>query len=304
MIARLRQFTGDDQLPHSTRLTAAVLGMAASDNGLDAESIRWFYASIAGLGVSEASDELALLKCTIIFETAIGDLSKAEDAAKTLVAKARQLQDTAALISALRYAHYPPRRLGDLLLARERLQSALQLAERYKRPHARAVIADLLGGLSLDYGLYEDAIRLTHEVTDQLKSLGGAFRQQSAVDTRAIALCLAGRCDEARHLVSTPGEVMARGHRHTQFWSLAAALLVATLDGDNGRIDACLSEFDSIRDRLFRHSGSDVIAVAYAFALKRTRGRRSAEEFAHWFAFEARRDRLPLPVQLAELLNS
>lgn len=302
MITRLRQLIGDDQLPNSTRLAAAVLGMAASDNGLDANSIRWFYSSIAGLDVSEASDELALLKCTIIFETAIGDLSKAEDAAKALVAQARRMQDTAALISALRFAHYPPRRLGQLPLARERLQSALQIAERYKRPHARAVIVDLLGGLNLDYGHYEEAIRLTHEVTDHPKALGGAFRQQSAVDTRALALCLAGKCDAARQFVSAPSQVMARGRRRTQFLSLAATLLVATHDGDTRSVDACLSELDSVRERLFRHSGLDVIAIAYATALLSARGRRVAVEFARWYAFVARRDQLPLPVQLTALL--
>ncbi len=303
MIARLRQLTGDDQLPNSTRLTAAVLGMAASDNGLDSDSIRWFYTRVAGLAVSEASDELALLKCTIIFETAIGDLTRAEDAAKTLLARARRFQDTASLISALRFAHYPPRRLGNMPLSRERLQSALRIAERYKRPYARAAIADLLGGLSLDYGLYEDAIRLTNEVTEQLKPLGGAFRQQSAVDTRAIALCLAGRVDAARHLVTDPSEVMARGGRRTQFWSLAATLLVATHDRDTKRIDECLSEFDAVRDRLFRHSGSDIIAVAYSSALFRVRGTRAAVQFARWYTLGARRDRLPLPKQLAALLE-
>jgi hypothetical protein len=298
MVARLRQIIGDVHLLNSTRLSAAVLGMAASDNGFDAEGVRWFYSAIAGLAVSDASDELALLKCTIIFETAVGDLSKAEDAAIALVAQARRLQDTAALISALKFAHYPPRRLGQLSLAQERLQSALHLAERYKRPHARATIVDLLAGLNLEYGNYEEAIRLTHDVTDQLKPLGGAFRQQSAADTRAIALCLAGRYDAARHLVAAPNEVMARGRRRTQFLSLAASMLVATCDRDTQRLDACLSEFDAVRDRLFRHSGSDVIAVAYASALLAARGRRIAAEFVHWYAFEARRDRLPLPIQL------
>ena len=97
---------------------------------------------------------------------------------------------------------------------------------------------------------------------------------------------------------------MARGRRRTQFWSLAAALLVATYDGDIRRIDACLSEFDAVRDRLFRHCGSDVIAVAYASALLWARGRHTAVEFAHWYAFEARRDRLPLPTQLVGLLEA
>ncbi|MBA4072891.1 MAG: hypothetical protein C0497_13785, partial [Gemmatimonas sp.] len=272
--------------------------------GLDADGIRWFYSSIAGLSVSEAGDKLALLKCTIIFETAIGDLSRAEDAAQALVAQARRLQDTASLISALKFAHYPPRRLGHLSLARERLQNAMQLAERYRRPHARATIVDFLGGLNLDYGYYDEAIRLTHDVTDQPKPLGGAFRQQSAVDTRAIALCLAGRCDAARQLVSAPSAVMARGRQRSKYFSLAATLMVATCDGDTRRIDECLSEFDSVRDRLFRHSGLDVIAVAYATALLRARGRHPAVEFAHWYACVARRDRLPLPAQLAALLEA
>jgi hypothetical protein len=124
------------------------------------------------------------------------------------------------------------------------------------------------------------------------------------VDTRAIALCLAGRCDEARHLVATPDEVMARGHRRTQYWSLAAALLVATCDGNTKRMDACLSEFDAVRHRLFRHSGSDVIAVAYASALLAARGDPAAVEFARWYALEARRDQLPLPVQLTAFLGT
>lgn len=304
MIARLRQLIGDDQLRNSTRLSAAVLGMAASDNGFNADGIRWFYSSIAGLVVSEASDELALLKCTVIFETAIGDLSKAEYAAKALVTQARRLQDPAALISALRFAHYPARRLGQLALARERLENALQIADRYKRPHARAAIVGHLGGLNLDYGHYEEAIRLTHEVTDHPTPLRATFRQHSAVDTRAIALCLAGRSDAARELVSTPSAVMARGRRRSQFFSLAATLMVATCDGDTKRIDACLSELDAVRDRLFRHSGPDVIALAYAAGLASARGGQAAVEFARWYAFEARRDRLPLPVQLAALLKA
>ncbi|MHB1096861.1 MAG: AAA family ATPase [Gemmatimonadaceae bacterium] len=304
MLTRLRQIISEDHLLNSTRLAAAVLGMAASDNGLDADSIRWFYSSIAGLDVADANDELALLKCTIIFETAVGDLSKAENAARALVAQARRLQDAAALISALKFAHYPPRRLGQLSLARERLQNALQIADRYKRPHARALIVDLLGGLNLDYGHYEEAIRLTHEVTDHPTPLRGDLRRESAVDTRAMALCLAGRSDTARGLVSAPSVIMARGRRRRQFMSLAATLLVATHDGDTQCMEACLSEMDTVRDRLFRHSGLDVVALAYAEALACTRGREAAVEFVRWYAFEVRRDQLPLPAQLTALLDA
>jgi hypothetical protein len=81
-------------------------------------------------------------------------------------------------------------------------------------------------------------------------------------------------------------------------------MLVATCDRDTQRLDACLSEFDAVRDRLFRHSGSDVIAVAYASALLAARGRRIAAEFVHWYAVEARRDRLPLPIQLTALVEA
>lgn len=304
LIARLRHLIGDDQLRNSTRLSAAVLGMAASDNEFDADGIRWFYSCIAALAVSEASDELTLLKCTVIFQTAIGDLSKAEVAAKALISKARRLQDPAALISALKFAHYPARRLGELALARERLENALQVADRYKRPHARAAILSNLGGLNLDYGQYEEAIRLTHEVTDPPTLLRGTYRHHSAVDTRAIALCLAGRSDEARELVAQPSVVLARGRRRSPFFSLAATLLVAVCDGDAKRTAACLSELDAVRDRLFRHSGPDVIAVAYAAGLLSARGQKAAVEFARWYAFTARRDRLPLPAQLAQLLKA
>ncbi len=305
MLPRLQELTRDDQLSNSARLTAAVLGMALSDNRFEADALRWFYSSIAGLRVSEAADELALLKCTIIFETAVGDLSKAEVAAQELIKQARRLQDASAMIRALRFAHYPPRRLGHFSLALERLQNALQIAERYKRPHARANIIDMMAGLNLDYGFYGDAITLTHAVTDRPMALGGGtVRERSVLDTRALALCLAGRCDAARELVSAPPQIMARGGRRAHFMSLAATLLVATNDGDAELVEACLVELDSVRDRLFRHSGPDVIAVAYAAGLASARGRRAASEFARWYASTARRDQLPLPAQLIALLES
>ncbi|MDP1860204.1 MAG: AAA family ATPase [Gemmatimonadaceae bacterium] len=303
MGTRLRDITSDDRLPNGTRLAAAVLGMTVSDNRFDSDGIRWFYATIAGLHISDASDELALLRCTVIIETAVGDLFRAEVAAQALIMQARRLQDPAALIGALRFAHYPPRRLGSLDVALERLQTALQLAERYRRPNAHAAIIDLMAGLNLDYGHLHEAIKLTHDITDHPKALVGAARRQSALDTRALALCLSGRFDAARPLVSALSQVMSRGHRRATFMSLAATLLVATNDGDAERVEACLNELDSVRDRLFRHSGPDVIAVAYAAGLSSARGRRAAVEFAHWFAFVARRDQLPLPAQLTALLE-
>lgn len=298
MVSRLRQLTVDEQVRSGTRLSSAVLGMAASDNFLDAEGIRWFYDAIAEIPSIEEADEQSRLKCIVIYETAVGDLHAAEAAGRKLIASARQLNDQAALINAMRFAHYPARRLGDFDAAHKRLGIAAELADRFKRPHARAAIADLLAGLHLDYGYCEQAIAYTHQVTDHPKALGGAFRQQSALDTRALALCMCGRHSEARAIVSPSETILARGKRRVQFMSLAASLLVALHDKADREIAECLNAIDLVRDRLFRHTGHDLIAIAYAGGLEYSRGRRAAAEFVGWYLAEARRDRLPIPGQL------
>ena len=294
IVSRLRNLTADEQLKSATRLSSAVLGMAASDNLLDAESIEWFYDTIAEIPSVEETDEQSRYKCKIIYETVVGDLQAAESASRMLMAAARKLNDPAALINAMRFAHYPARRLGFFEVARERLGIAVQLADRFKRPHARAALADLMAGLHLDYGYCDQAIALTHEVTDHPKALGGAFRQQSALDTRALAFCLSGRYTEARTIISRPATIMARGRRRVQFMSLAASLLVATHDEVEAEVRECLDALDSVRDRLFRHPGHDVIALAYAAGLGHVRGRGAAADFVRWYLGEARRDQLPV----------
>ncbi|HEY3285568.1 MAG TPA: AAA family ATPase [Gemmatimonadaceae bacterium] len=303
MVSQLRHLATDEQLSASIRLASAVLGMAASDNGLDADGISWFFELMREIGAQTNLDQIAFLKGRVIYETAIGELHQAEEAGRRLLRAARESQDDAEVINALKFAHYPARRMGSLNVALDRLAQAAKIADRHKRPHARATIADLMAGVHLDYGDYEEAIRLTHDVTDHPKVLGGAFRQQSALDTRALAYCLLGRFDEARSLVSRPAEIIARGRRRAQYMSMAAALLVASHDQDTAVILECLSAIDAVRDKLFRHSGPDVIAIAYADGITRVHGSEAAVAFVQWYVRHARRDTLPLPGALAALLG-
>jgi len=304
MVSELRQLTSDDSLRSGTRLAAAVLGMAASDNLLDADSIRWFHEAIAAVPSTESADEQSRLKCRIIYETAIGDLTSAEVAATQLVAFAKTLEDHAAMINALRFAHYPPRRSGNFELARVRLERAIEITERFKRPHARAALTDLLAGLHLDYGHCDAAIACTHEVTDHPEMLGGALRQQSALDTRALAFCLSDRAARARSLTVAPELIIARGTRRVHLMSLAASLLVSIEERNTDAIEECVGAIDKVRERLFRHSGQDLIAVAYALGLSRLRGSEDAKQFVRWYLGEARRDRLPVPARLKQIEDS
>lgn len=299
MIGRLREIVRDEALNLSTRLGSAVLGMAASDNGLDTAGISWFYDASGELDASNATEEALKLRARVIYETAVGDVGAAESAARELVRLARKIGDGAELIVALKFAHYPARRSGAFDLAKNRLSEAALIADRYKRPHARATVLDLLAGLHLDYGLNNDAIAFTHEVTDSPDLLVGAFRQESAMVTRALALCQSERFEEARALVGSPDAAMARGERFTQFMNLAATLLLAAHDGNRELVNRCLEIIDAVRDKLFRRSGPDIIAIAYASGLVAARGIGEARAFVHWYLNEARRDTLPMPSRLA-----
>lgn len=303
-LSRLREIARDDLLPPSSRLSAAALGMAVADNALDADSISWFYDMASALSADSDHDELTRLKCTVIFETAIGSLERAEDAGIRLLDVARRLDDPATLISALRFAHYPPRRSGNKELALERLHKSARLAERYKHPHASATISDVVAGVHLDYGEFTEAIAFTRAVTDNSTAFGGAFRQQSALDTRALAMCMLGDFEGASALVSPPSRILVRGRRRARFMSIAATLLVASHEGERELANQCLSELDDVREQLFRHSGPDIIAVAYASGLEAIRGSETAIEFARWYVKSARRDKLPLPPLLAGLAAS
>ena len=304
MLSTLRDLSSDEQLASGTRLASAVLGMAASDNALDVASIAWFHRALNDTEAIGESDQFEMLKGRVIFETALGSLERAEEAGSALLKLARRMGDDAALISALEYAHYPPRRKGSFTTARARLLQAAGLADRYKRPHARATISDLLAGLHLDYGYFDQAILHTFSVTDPPDAFGGEFRQQSALDTRAMAYCLLEQFDNARELVSSPAAVVARGRQRAQYMSLAATLMLAVHDQDQDTVKTCLEEFDAVHDRLFLHSGLDSVAVGYATGLDFVRGRKVAGEFVSWYASQARRDTLPLPHALAGWLTS
>ncbi|MBW7934243.1 MAG: AAA family ATPase, partial [Gemmatimonadaceae bacterium] len=110
---QLRELTQDDSISDATRLSAAVLGMAAADNAFDRESMTWFYAAIDALPRVTTSEIITGLKARVIFETTLGSHAAAEDAARHLIRAARQAHDTPEELNALKFAHYPPRCSGD-----------------------------------------------------------------------------------------------------------------------------------------------------------------------------------------------
>ncbi|MDQ8154412.1 MAG: AAA family ATPase [Gemmatimonadota bacterium] len=299
MVLRLRSIAEDEAVSSSVRLAAAGLGMAASDDLFAAEEIERFYTTAGEIVPEGIADEMALLRCKVILETSIGDLDRAEQHGRALVKLARLSKDDTSLIIALRFAHYPPRRSGNLPLALERLHAALKIADRLKRIHTRAAIFDLLAGVHLDYGDTAAAIEYSHEVTDNQAGLGGAFRQRSALDTRALALCIEGAFPRARPLIASAETVLARGRRRADLMSLAATLMLASHEGDEETGARCLEVFDLARERLFRHAGQDIVAAVYAAGQARFRSPSAARSFATWYVTEARRERLPLPKMLA-----
>jgi hypothetical protein len=303
IITRCRALTTDDALSSNVRLSAALLGMAASDDLPDSDGIRWFYDLANAVADPDGGSALTLFKCHIIFHTSIGDLDLAEHYAQQVVALTRASKDDAAAIVALKFAHYPPRRSGNSILALERLNRAAQIALRLKRSHAHVVLMDLIAGVLLDYGRPLEAIAFTRAVTDHDKVFGGPFRRQSALDTRALAHCLLGEFDEALRLVSTPDVILAHGRRRTEMMRLAATLLVAVHAQDSNIIRECVEGIDPVRDRLFRHAGTDIVALAYATGLRKLRGSDSAKAFACWYIKEARRDRIPVLDQLSSVLS-
>jgi DNA-binding SARP family transcriptional activator len=304
LLTHLRHITADEQVSSSTRLTAAMLGMAACDNGFDAPGLRAFYDEASAVRRDSAAAQIAGLKGEVIYETSLGSFEAAETAARALIAVARGTGDDAEEFAALKFAHYPPRRTGDFALARRRLELAMAITSRHKRAHAMATISDFLAGLHLDYGHYDVAETLTHEVTDHPDQLGGVFRQQSALDTRAQALLFLGRHEDARPLIAPLDAVFARGRRRPQYMSLASTTLLAAFDGNRGLTERCVAAFDEVRDRLFRHAGGDSFAIAYARGLAFARGMPAAREFVDWFITTARRDTLPLPQLLTTGLES
>jgi hypothetical protein len=295
LLTHLRRLAADDSLTSATRLTAAMLGMAASDNAYDADGLRAFYEQAAGMRPDSTQARLAGLKCQVIYETALGSFDAAEAAACDLIAVANATCDDAELCSALKFAHYPPRRTGNFALARQRLEQAMAIATRHKRLHAKATVSDVLAGTHLDYGLYDIAVSFTRDVTDHAERLGGVFRQQSALDTRAQALLFLDRAEEARSIIHAPDAILARGRRRPQFMNLASTSLLATYDRNAGVIRRCIAAFDEVRDRLFKHAGADSIAIAYARGLAYTQSTAAAEEFVQWYLSVARRDTLPAP---------
>jgi hypothetical protein len=303
LLTHLRRLAADNSLLSATRLSAAMLGMAASDNGFDAENLQEFYELSSAIRPDSEQARLAELRCKVIYETALGSFAAAEVAACELIAGAEATRDEAEVCSALKFAHYPPRRTGAFAMARLRLDRAITIAGRHKRLHAGATISDFLAGLHLDYGLYEIAESISHDVTQQLSQFGRVFRQQSAAETRAQALLFLGRADEARVLVATPEVVLGRGKRRPQFMSLASTLLLATIDRNRLAAEQCVTAFDGIRDRLFRHAGGDSLAIAFARGVAFLRGNAAALEFVAWYVSDARRDRLPVPSLLTETAN-
>jgi len=303
IVSRLRTLTTDDSLSPHLRLSSAVLGMAASDDLSDANGIRWFYRAAADVEEADTVKSLDRLRCHLIYETSVGDLRRAEVHAKRLIAWSRDSKDDALAIAGLRIAHYPPRRAGNRALALDRLNRAAAIAQRLKRTHAYAVLMDLVAGVYLDYGHPEEAIRFSHLVTDHETVLGGAFRRQSALDTRALAFCLLGNIDAAKELVAPPAVILANGRRRTEFMRLAATLLVGVADKESETIEICVDALDGVRDHLFRHSGTDLIALAYFAGLSYLRSRAAAHSFAKWYAHSARRDTLPMLPQLNAALQ-
>ncbi|MBM3907030.1 MAG: AAA family ATPase [Gemmatimonadetes bacterium] len=295
LLTQLRRVTADHQVSSATRLNAAMLGMAVCDNCLEAEELRLFFEQSAGIDRDSLQAQLAGLKCEVIYETSLGSFERAETSAGKLLAVARDSGDEVELFSALKFAHYPPRRTGDFTLGHRRLEQALAISVRRKREHAKATVVDLFAGLHFDYGFYEQAETIAHDVTEHPDLIGGVFRQQSARETRAQALLFLGREEEARPLVSPPAMAMAGGRRRPQYMSLASTTLLATFDRDKGVVLECVAAFDEVRDRLFRNAGGDSLAIAFARGLAYTRGHAASAEFVHWYLTVARRGTLPVP---------
>jgi tetratricopeptide (TPR) repeat protein len=288
----------------SHRAAAALIGAIAADNASRFADLTMLNEIASKLLAATTDARSHILSVRIIYETTLGSLEQAQEAATQLVGLEREAGSVRGLARALRFSCYPSRLLGRFDEALGAVNEALELAERHHLVGEAASAADVILSIHLER---EDLVAANAWLA-RLKVLaprvGVRYAQVGLAFNEAILALASGDHSSAMKCIESfesdyLNDPMVR--KRMLFLSILVRILL--IRGDRDRL---FEVEPSLRDALeVRRSTAshDFHVASYALTLEALGMRDTAVAYVTDFVRNVRRDRTHPSTELSRFLR-
>lgn len=300
-LQHLTTFAEDPRHAASARVDAAEFGLRVSEITGEAVAAMALYSSVFGV-LESTRERRPALTCSIVYNTAYGDLELALVDANRMLALSEHAADHAALCRALRFRATVLQRIGDIDSAKADLLRCWQVNELMDSRFVLIVTAVRLLEMSLDHGWDDEAGRYYAELAPPESLPVDKVTRSAHSCTRARYLLASGKAEEALRVL----EAHALSNLSDQPLRHAAAIQavrgLAHLElGENGGAQTALKQLEEAFPRLASVGGFDYCAAAMQVIGSNTQPDRPTI----WRAYTAvRRERGAVGTGIVRLLNS
>lgn len=286
------------------RAQAGIMALMLLDLSCDQDAMRHIYGNLLPLVDRHDADPALRFEAAMVFETVCGDLPAGVRAAENLIEARRHSESIADFLRALTNGAVAARTAGEVDLAYKWLTEAIALANSHKLPLATEVPIQLLASIALDL----NQISAAREWYNKLMNLPRSQVDTSSTIVRdSIGLRIAlsvGDVAEARRLAHSDLADLVRDpipHRRTYGLALVVAVELAE---DREPSIKVLQELEQAHLASRRNSRQAFATFVLVAALRRVRRRAHANRLLQDYLESYRREPLPAPLHLLELLES
>jgi predicted ATPase/DNA-binding SARP family transcriptional activator len=288
----------DSGAPTTHRTQACQLAARIASNLFDSEVLSRVQEVLRSLASQPASDDRMTLSAHCVVETEFGDLTKAAGYAERLIQLERAQGSILGLSTALRYATYPLRAVGEAGRALTCASEAHEIASRHQLIEEAAISADICASIALssrDWSTAEEWLR-KFESWRSRTSVSYLIGERNLARTLlAIAL---GDAHTAQSLFSERPPLESRTSLRQLLGALEVELGIARLLGDADRLVRAVESAKPLLERTRTWIRHDDVVSAFIEGLTALGRSQEAAKYARAYISEWRRDTGPIPERL------
>jgi DNA-binding SARP family transcriptional activator len=302
LLGRAEICMGDEEASPLHRVQAASWAIVFADNMVDETAATRAYETTMRLGSSRTIESHHHLRVQLIYHAVYGDLERAVEIARTIIASGEGEADGIALSRACRHASVVFRRSGRFEEAERALRNALLIAEKAGMPSYILSCADHLGVYCLEEDDLEGAKHWFDYGRRWIDMSESPVFSRDILNLGAHIALAEGSVEQAMRLVGKSGYRQDDPILRRQSGELCM-LLQMQLAVDGGPIDrAHVARFAQLHSRLRTRGGQDLNATVLCRALHRMGRSDYARRLLKDYVTTHRREKGRLPPYVERLL--